>query len=579
MKKEPHKNILTKIRDCSRFLKTQFDEIANKQRETLIVGLLAVLLYFPAIWWGMPHATNPHGVHGWDVDSVTGLQTLSELHNLLIDPKPDWWVAYPLFHYFLLSFCYAPYFGFLYLTGEISQMTGEYPFGLRDPLTTFRHLTAIGRALTILMAAGIVVNVYLTARVVWDKPTARLAALFAALPTPMVYYARTGNLDVPVLFWTSLAVLLLARSLTYGLTMHRAVWLGIFAALAVATKDQAYAPLSVALLILIGIHLWSDAPKTVSRWKFPIVLFFSGLITFLFAGGIVFFGERFFRHIQFVLNFRETFWNVANLGLLHPPTPAGYAALGWDITLALVNAIGPVLLVTSIIGLIVAWRSSPFVKILAAMLVGYILLVVFPVLHMQYRYILFPAFVCAFFAARAVALGLQHGGLAAKAAILAAVLGFGWTGARAVDLTYQMIFDARYQAGEWLHQNGKAGDKLAYFSLTGIPPMPAGITPVGLVLSEKPIEEIEKAKFRFILIKPDFSSCNDADRSRFLTDSVYEEIKSSRLGYKKAASFKTRSLFGKLFRGFPLTSPHYVNPPVRIYELQPTENAAELMDK
>ena len=74
-------------------------------------------MYLPALWWGLPLATSGTVIHGWDVDGIAGISPLAEFHNLLVQPKSDWYVAYPLFHYLLLGLCYAPYLAWLWLTG------------------------------------------------------------------------------------------------------------------------------------------------------------------------------------------------------------------------------------------------------------------------------------------------------------------------------------------------------------------------------------------------------------------------------------------------------------------------------
>lgn len=547
------------------------------KRESWIVGALALAIYLPAIWWGLPHATHALGVHSWEIDAVTGLQTLSELHNLFVAPKPDWYVAYPPFHYLLLGIVYAPYFAFLYLTGGFSQPATGYPFGLSDPVAVLRNLTLIGRAVTLLMASGIIVSVYLTAQTVWDRQTARLAALAAALPTTMVFYARTGNLDIPVLFWTSLAVLLIARCLSLGFTVRRAVWLGTCAALAVATKDQAYGALIGALVMFVIIHFRRGTPNTqaIPYWKAPLALGLAGLTVYALASGLLISPHRFFEHISFVKNFDQTFFLVIHLNNLRPPTLAGYAALVLDFLKELLTAVGPVLLAAGFIGLVATWRTSVFSRILLAMMFGYVALVIFPIRFLQYRYVMIPAFILSFLIARAFVLGLRQKRGWAATTMAAMILGFGWIGLRAIDLTYQMIFDARYEARRWLEQNAKPGDRIAFFSVQNIlPRIPAETTAVQLTDESAPLEKLRRERIRFVLVQADWSSQIGSDRSHFFPESVYTGINDGSLGYEKAASFETAGLFRGFLLDLPLVTPGYiVNTPLKIYELKQNETA------
>lgn len=569
---------------------SRLNEIIVNERGAFLVWILALAIYIPAIWWGLPHATHPLGVHGWDIDAVTGMQTLSELHNLLVEPKPDWYVAYPLFHYLVVGFFYVPYFAFLYLTGGMSHPAAAYPFGFADPVAALKHLALIGRAITVLMASGIVVSAYLTARTTWDERTARFTAIAAALPVPMFYYARTGNLDVPSLFWTSVAILFLARSLKLGFTAGRAVWLGIFSSLAVATKDQALGPLAVGLTMLVIVHLWKGTPNTedLPRWKAPAALFAAGLVAFALASGLVISPGRFFGHLSFIRNFESTFDLVQRMDVLQPATPLGYSLLTLDLLKQLFIAIGPVLIVIGVIGLIVSWQKAAFTKLLVVVLSGHLILVIFQIRHMQYRYILLPAFIFAFFIGRAISVGLEQRRAIAAATLLAAIAGFAWVGLRDIDLTYQMVFDARYAAADCVHSNRRPSDKIAYFNAgSSIQLYAKNETPfvstannpeevkqaqaeeraVWLLDDPSPVEKLAGEDVRFVLAQPDFSSELGWKRSRFFPESLYGQMNDGSLGFRKAASFETPPLFTGFFLDLPLVGPGYiVNAPVEVFE-------------
>lgn len=542
----------------------------HSEREYFIILILALVIYIPAIGWGLPGASHPLGVHSWDVDGVTGLQTLSELHNLVFSPKEDWWVAYPLFHYFVIAICYVPYLGYLYLTGGLSQPTDTYPFGFTAPVSTFINLTLIGRAITVLMAGLLVANTYLTARTIWDKFTARIAALAVSLPTPIVYYSRTGNLDIPVLFWMSLAILMMARILKFGFTARRAVWTGIFSAIAVSTKDQAYAPLLIGLVSLIIIHLSKndESIQKANRWKSPLILIVSGAISFFITSGILFAPNRFFRHILFVINYKKTFWNAANLEIVYPQNLTGYTSLSYDVMESLFMAIGPVLIIVGITGLVVSWRSELFNKILFGMLIAHILFVIFPLLHMQYRYILLPVYIFAFYIARAVVIAFERENRFGILALMAFIIGIGWVGLRTIDLTYQMLFDARYAVSQWLKQKGNAEDKVAFVSLTQISHLPQGMSAISLIKESNKLDILQSKQARFVLLQPDFSSRADDRRSRYFPENIYRQIESGELGYEKKETFETPPLFNGFLLELPLIHLNIVNPKVTIYELK-----------
>lgn len=541
-----------------------------KEREVWIIGLLSLIIFLPGINWGLPHATHALGVHGWDMDAVAGLPTLVELHHLFIVPESDWYVAYPIVHYLVLGVFYTPYFAWLYLTGGISGSSSQYPFGLHDPVAVLQNLALIGRAVAVLMATGIVITCYLTARTIWDTATARFAAAAVALPTPIFYNARVGTLDIPVLFWESLCILVIARCLAFGFTTKRAIWLGILSALAVSTKDQATGPLALGLLTLLVIyilHQRGDASAT-GTWKFPVALFLSGLVGFAVVSGLIFWPQRLFDHFVYIRNYEQNFFGMAAV-FIRPPTLAGYAFVTWEVLTELFFSVGPIFLAIGSAGLILTIRRNPFAQVLCAMLVGHLVLVVWAVRLTQFRYIILATYIFSFFIARAFALAFtqERAKWLVPVAFTCAVLGFAWLGLRCVNLTYQMFYDSRYQAGKWIDQHTAPGDQLAFFTSQNVlPPLDGHIGLIKLYADPTPMEEILQSRPRFILAQPDFSSKIGSDRSHFFPDTVYDQL--GDLGYTISAKFETPPLFSAFFLNNTLVGPgYYVNPPVTVFEL------------
>jgi len=451
-------------------------------RTAMALAAIAVLLYIPGIWWGLPHVTHPQVPHGWEIDTASGLAVLSELHNLFIQPQPGWYVAYPIFHYLALGCIYAPYLAFLCLSGGLANPSGVYPYGFSNPVRSIAILGLLARFVTLAMVAGIVVCFYRTGRIVWDRATGVVAAAGVMLCIPLVYYGRTGNLDVPVLFWKVLGLVVLARSVKDGLTIGRGLALGTLAALSVATKDQAYASWLAGLAALSILHWRATRRRPEGMdWKPLAAVAGSGLAVYAIASGLVWNPGRFQAHISFITNFETTFYNVVHLDLLRPATPGGYLLLVGDIADCLIEAMGPALVVAAATGLVLAWHGSLFVRVLAIMMAAHEALTVFPVRHMQYRYILFVAAAMMLPAARVLVLGWMQGGRTRMVAAGAGVLGAGWLAVMSGDLVYQMLYDARYPAGAWLETAVRPGDRVAFFtSPDQVPNLPLSAEPIRL---------------------------------------------------------------------------------------------------
>lgn len=543
--------------------------VNGRDRTGLVLFLIALVLYLPAVGWGLPYATSEVGIRGWDVDSIAGMGPLSELYNLLIHPQQGWYLAYPLFHYLLLGAAYAPYLAYLSLTGGLTHPGPAYPYGFADPIRSIAMLALIARVLASFMAAGMVLAVYHTGRIVWDRATGILAALGVMLMGPVVYYSRTGNLDLPVLFWMALGLYVAARIVTSGMTVRRAIALGTLAAVAVATKDQAYGAWVPGLVLLVLLHV-ADRRRAPGGWdgwwKAPAALVVAGVVAYAIANGLVIRPSRFAGHLHFLLDFEHTFQNVVNFeNVVRPETAHGYLLVAGDVARAVWESMGPVMLAAALAGIALTWRRQRFTWLLVAMALGYFVLVIAPIRHMQYRWAMFPALTLTLLAARALVLGWQRGGATRVLAGAVAAGAFAWLLAGAVDITYQMFFDARIAASRWLEASAHPGDRIAFYGSVGqLPRIPKGVDAVRIPTDAPAKQALADSSASYLLVIPDYSSKHGEDHSLYLPDSTYAALKNGSLGYVQVARFRTAPLFGFEMDYLPI-----LNPPVQIYAPAP----------
>ncbi len=276
-------------------------------RRSLHIGLLlagiAVVLYAPGINWGLPLANAPGTTQSWGPDEIGPIGPLVELRNYLGGDNlgnPQ----YPMFHYLFVFLFYTPYLAFLYVTGGMPHPHGGYPFGFTDPAASVQMLMRISRLVSVLMGAGMVVVTYCIGRKLWDRLTGVLAAVFLLLMYPMFYFARTSNLDVPVTFWQSLILLLFALCLKEKCVPTRR-WnlLGLFAAIALATKEQSYGILILLVFPLLAWHFQSAAGQSttrVARWKVPLTALAFSAVSYVLLSGLAIRPEKYFRHLDYV---------------------------------------------------------------------------------------------------------------------------------------------------------------------------------------------------------------------------------------------------------------------------------------
>ncbi len=115
-------------------------------------------------------------------------------------------------------------------------------------------MALIARAVSVLLSLGLLWNVAQIGKLLRGSARAGVwVAIACGLNAVLTYYSQTTNLDVPYLFWSFVSLRWLVHAIVRRApsSLRRAI---VFAALAVATKDQAYA------LFLLGV------PLTLAAW-------------------------------------------------------------------------------------------------------------------------------------------------------------------------------------------------------------------------------------------------------------------------------------------------------------------------
>lgn len=535
----------------------------------LVAATLALVL--PIAHWGIPRVTADQRAHAWGNDDQVPLAPLAELHNALVEAKPDRNVAYPMFHYLLLGTAYAPYLGTLWLRGELAQPSANYPYGLADPERAFRVLSWIGRSLSIALALACVLGVYWTGRTLWDRRAGLAAALAWLFAFPFVYYAPLGNPDGPMLGFTSLGLAATAEVLRRGLTPWRAALLGAFVACAGATKDQSAASFVFVAPALLGLHFASGASHRVrgfeGRWVGPAIAAASLVVVFVIASGIPLDPKRFAQHAALVLSVGPGAGKA--LYLRHPKTFEGTLAQATDLAFHLVDVLG-VLLVPAAIGLaLAAWRDRRAL-VLALSSLG-MFLVLMPVGMSRIHYLLPVALPLCPFAGFAFSRLSRRAPRGVAAALALALLG--WHSLRTLDLIQALRSDSRYAASAWLDAHTRSGDTVLYFGAPyKNPHLRRDVASLGVDPRERG-RELLASRPEFVITQPEDTNQRRervewrrgsySVRNDYVADDVWQDLTSGALGYRLVAQFQTPRLFPWAYR--PPLSYACVNPPVQVF--------------
>ncbi|MGE0126730.1 MAG: ArnT family glycosyltransferase [Blastocatellales bacterium] len=542
-----------------------------------LLALMAIALYAPLIGWGAPQATAPNRIKTFATDEILPLEALAEMHNTFVVSKPDRNYGYPWWHYFVVAAAQAPYLGYLRLMGGLGASSPEYPFGLQDPVQSLRWLTLIGRMVSVLMGAGVVVAAYYFGSILWGHLAGVTTALLTMLNYLMFYYSRTGNLDVPAFFWSSVGLAIFAKIMTAGLTVRRAAWLGVFAGLAMATKDQ-----SVVVFLPLGGCLlfprFTQTPEQSTRWRPILAGLAASLAAYTVGAGMIVDPQRHITHVHALLFDSSRISNAVAYWPPHPRTWAGIAALTGDYLRKLAVMASPPLLLMAVAGAALALRRAPRLLALLLPVAALFVMLIWPTGIAVLRYLAPLALLVSAFAA--YALMEMRSSRLRPLWIPSLVILCGWQALIAADLTYAQYRDTRYAAADWFKREAKTGDRVEYFGAPEtMPYLSSDIVsrPVAgranwvgeFGHGSATLQYLAKEGPEYVAIIPDWTSQPGMERSVDCPPEVYEALKDGSVGYALAAYFPPRSLLARFFSNRWLSRPPLDNPsvcpPVRIF--------------
>ncbi|HEX9818987.1 MAG TPA: glycosyltransferase family 39 protein [Methylomirabilota bacterium] len=460
--------------------------MSERARTTLETGLilvvaLALVLNVLGLGWGLPL----RGYHAWDVDAVAPLGPLIAAKRMLVD---EWWNSayynkYPMGHFFILMGTYTPYVGYLWLTGRLQSPSEVYPFGLEDPETALTVLTLIARSVNVLMGVGIVLCVYLTARRFGDRRAALFSALTIALSPPFIFYAHTGNIDTPSLFWSALALLALGRLVAGQCRLRHYLLCGAAVGMAAATKEQTLGLFLLLPLSVLVLHARHAGAARLTPWSVIRAAGERGPLAALGAAGGVFVLAT---HLVFnwhgnVLRLRWRLYGIHPIyGTEYPggrPEVDGAVDAFAEMAVHTLEAMNPVLFVAGVAGLLVLTLRRPWARHFALPLLSYTAFAVALFPFFRARFVMQAVLVLAFFAGPVLAYLWTLGVKRSRALAAAVVLIWGYSFVYGVDVNYLLIGDARYAAETWLEARAAPGVTVEAFSgPTYLPRFPRHLT-------------------------------------------------------------------------------------------------------
>jgi hypothetical protein len=304
----------------------------------------------------------------WSHDEVSPRATM--LGAVFLTWTPGHFFRYPPLHVLGLTILQSP----LILAGALRA--GTQPAALEAELIHPGYMTIaalIGRAVSMLMALGIVANVRRLFARIGGEEVGLFAAAVTALNAIFVYFAHVASVDVPYLFWTSLVLVELDR-VAAGEGRPRRLF--AFMACALLTKDQSAMLIAVPAFAVLVVRPWRSGGARAVFARATVRPALVALAVYLVGSGMVSNPSGFRAKLAWMKWGNEA-W------VSYERSPAGVAAQLRDVVDALPIFAAPGIWLLAGAGLVLALRGPRDPVLVRRMLplfaaVGYLLLFVIP---------------------------------------------------------------------------------------------------------------------------------------------------------------------------------------------------------
>jgi hypothetical protein len=388
------------------------------------------------------------------------------------------------------------------------------------------------------MATATVLLVYLCGRALaFGRRASLLAAAAVALMPAFVYYGGTGNLEAPYLFWFAVSTLFLIKALR-TLRLRDCLLFAATAALAVTTKDQAYALYLLSPWLVFAAVLRSHAER--GSWVRALGatlgdrrIWLSALIAagiFALVHNLLFDLEGFARHLRVITGYGTFRYR------LFPATLDGHAEMAALAVRHVVFLLSWPFVVAAAVGLALALRApraNARLLGLAGIAIAYYLGFIVVVGYHYDRFMLGPAILLALFAGFGLDRLLAGRWIPrwAATATLAVVLLFAL--ARALGPASEMLADGRYATEEWLGSRAEM-EEIVGFGNRGMLPRGLRALQWGWLIDDG-CNFLDDEEPRYIVV-------NGADQRALLEEATFGRLMRGELGYDEVLRARGRAL-------------------------------------
>ncbi|MFQ5592041.1 MAG: ArnT family glycosyltransferase [Phycisphaerae bacterium] len=496
----------------------------------LVIGVVGVALYLPGITWGVP------GTVSWSQDTIAGVRTL----GAVAEWPAQWKGRYAPLHYLILDAAYMPVIEYWNATGQRTVDPSTNKATLKPPHPPkIGLLIMIARVVTVCMAVATALGLWFAARLLTsDDLAAGLAAAALMISAVFTYFAHLGNVDVPAMCWFAWSVFFYVR-LLQGRRLRDAAVLGLFASLAIGTKDATAGVYPGMAVVLLAAETGRYA-REMSWWRALLravfqVRWFIGLalcaVPYLLLYNAFAHPDRYVERIRYWLDPPPGTLHAAQhryenqLQLMWAAVRYTAGGIGWPMLFAMG---------ASIAYFVRCHRANAFVIIVPA--VSYYLAVVVPIDFVYSRFLLPPLallYIAVGFSGAAL-IRSQRLSAWARVGLCCLVLVPSIAYAAAIDL--EMINDSRYDAEEWFRENVPPASNVGAFS-------PGQYLP-RLHELEYHTYSLEMTRHTFTKPQPQWLVLTSYNYEDFNADQrvCMDALLRGRLGYRRMAAFNPQYL-------------------------------------
>jgi 4-amino-4-deoxy-L-arabinose transferase-like glycosyltransferase len=411
---------------------------SEKQLKIALLLILCLSLFINtySIGWGLP------SFNAWAADELIPSRVLKGIEKGFVN---GWHFKYPPLHFYILTILYAP----ILLLDHLKLIDV-------NSLSGYTILFYIGRFFSVIQATALVFIVYLCGKELYEKRAAVFAALITALLCPLVYYAKTINLEAPYLFWVMLSILFYIR-IFKSQKLADYLLFATAATLAVCTKDQAYGLYILTPLFIIyqNYRYLKEKNKEITLkdaiYDEKILLSLAlGVTLFLTIHNVVFNLGGFISHVNLIVS------GDAKIRPRFERNLVGYFSMFVQSFRHIRFSFGWPMYCLCMLGLFNAFlkKSKPYLLYyLLIPIISYYLFYISVVFYNNVRYLLPSCLILALYGGKFISelLNPAQKFFKAKAVLITAI--FVYTFAYSFSVNILMENDSRYYVEKWMEQN------------------------------------------------------------------------------------------------------------------------------